>query len=169
MRRFDPEYAPMGALLDSGTFGRTLLLHNTNRNKAVPDSFRSELIVRDSLVHEVDVAWFMFGEEITEVTVPSPTPTSAAAERVVDPQVSIFRTGGGALVTEEVFVKNQVGHEVRREAGHPRRAADQHDSGYIDSLDWCCAVRVERHAARRVPTPNDLPEAPSRLLPAAMH
>jgi myo-inositol 2-dehydrogenase/D-chiro-inositol 1-dehydrogenase len=116
MRRFDPEYAPMKALLDGGTFGRTLLLHNTHRNKDVPDSFRSEMIVRDSLVHEVDVAWFMFGEEITEITVLSPTPTSAAAEGVVDPQVSIFRMAGGALVTNEVFVKNQVGYEVRCEA-----------------------------------------------------
>ena len=116
MRRFDPEYAPMKALLDGGTFGRTLLLHNTHRNKDVPDSFRSEMIIRDSLVHEVDVAWFMFGEEITEITVLSPTPTSAAAEGVVDPQVSIFRMAHGALVTNEVFVMNQVGYEVRCEA-----------------------------------------------------
>jgi myo-inositol 2-dehydrogenase/D-chiro-inositol 1-dehydrogenase len=116
MRRFDPEYARMKALLDAGRFGRLLLLHNTHRNKDVPDSFRSEMIVRDSLVHEVDVARFVFDEEITEVTVYSPTPTSAAAEGVVDPQVSVFRMAGGAVVTNEVFVKNQVGYEVRCEA-----------------------------------------------------
>ncbi|WP_082589112.1 Gfo/Idh/MocA family oxidoreductase [Nostocoides sp. Soil756] len=116
MRRFDPEYARLKALLDSQRFGRLLVLHNTHRNKDVPDSFRSEMIVRDSLVHEVDVARFLFGEEITEVTVYCPTPTSAAAEGVADPQVSVFRMAGGAVVTNEVFVRNQVGYEVRCEA-----------------------------------------------------
>lgn len=80
MRRFDPEYTQMKAMLDSGQLGRTLLLHNTHRNKTVPDSFRSEMIVRDSLVHEVDVARFIFGEEIVEITVVAGTPTGVAAE-----------------------------------------------------------------------------------------
>jgi myo-inositol 2-dehydrogenase/D-chiro-inositol 1-dehydrogenase len=116
MRRFDPEYARLKGLLDSGRLGRLLVLHNIHRNKDVPDSFRSEMIVRDSLVHEVDVTRFLFGEEIAEVTVYSPTPTSAAAEGVVDPQVSVFRMASGAVVTNEVFVRNQVGYEVRCEA-----------------------------------------------------
>jgi myo-inositol 2-dehydrogenase/D-chiro-inositol 1-dehydrogenase len=116
MRRFDPEYARLKAVLDSGRLGRTLLLHNTHRNKDVPDSFRSEMIVRDSLVHEVDVARFVFGEEITEITVLSPAPSGHAAEGVIDPQVSYFRMAGGAIVTNEVFVRNQVGYEVRCEA-----------------------------------------------------
>ncbi|WP_299444857.1 Gfo/Idh/MocA family protein [uncultured Phycicoccus sp.] len=123
MRRFDPEYVRLKTLVDSGRLGRLLVLHNTHRNKDVPASFRSEMIVRDSLVHEVDVARFVFGEEITEITVYSPTPTSAAAEGVVDPQVSVFRMAGGAVVTNEVFVKNQVGYEVRCEAVCERGSA----------------------------------------------
>jgi myo-inositol 2-dehydrogenase/D-chiro-inositol 1-dehydrogenase len=116
MRRFDPEYAQLKAMLDSGQFGRTLLLHNTHRNATVPDSFRSEMIVRDSLVHEVDVARFVFGEEIVEITVLAGTPTGVAAEGVLDPQVSLFRMAGGGLVTSEVFVNCRVGYEVRCEA-----------------------------------------------------
>ncbi|MDF2145148.1 Gfo/Idh/MocA family protein [Knoellia sp. p5-6-4] len=117
MRRFDPEYVQMKQVLDSGQLGRTLLLHNIHRNKSVPDpSFRSEMIVRDSLVHEVDVARFLFGEEVTEITVLSPTPTSAAQEGVRDPQVALFRMEGGGMVTSEVFVNAQVGYEVRCEA-----------------------------------------------------
>ncbi len=68
--------------------GRTLLLHNTHRNKSVPGLFRTEMIVRDSLVHEVDVARFMFGEEITSIHVLSPAPTGYAVEGVVDPQMA---------------------------------------------------------------------------------
>jgi myo-inositol 2-dehydrogenase/D-chiro-inositol 1-dehydrogenase len=116
MRRFDPEYEQLKTMLDSGALGRTLVLHNTHRNRTVPESFRSEMIVRDSLVHEVDVARFLFGEEIEEITVLTPTPTGEAPEGVLDPQVALFRMSGGAIVTNEVFVNCAVGYEVRCEA-----------------------------------------------------
>ena len=117
MRRFDPEYARLKGLLDSGRWGRTLLLHQVHRNKSVPNpDFRSEMIVRDSLVHEVDCARFLLGEEITSVQVISPTPTTHALAGVVDPQISIFRTESGAVVTNEVFVNSRTGYEVRCEA-----------------------------------------------------
>jgi myo-inositol 2-dehydrogenase/D-chiro-inositol 1-dehydrogenase len=116
MRRFDPEYAAMKRMLDAGEIGRLLLLHNVHRNKAVPPGFRSEMIVRDSLVHEVDVCRWLFGEEIAEVTVHSPAPSSYAEDGVVDPQVAVFRMAGGGMATTEVFVNCGVGYEVRCEA-----------------------------------------------------
>jgi len=117
MRRFDPEYAAVRAALASGRHGRLLVLHNTHRNRSVPNvDFRSEMIVRDSLVHEVDASRFLFGEEVVEVTVLSPAPSGHAGPGVVDPQVAIFAMSGGGLVTNEVFVNSQVGYEVRFEA-----------------------------------------------------
>jgi len=117
MRRFDPEYVAVRAALASGVHGRLLLLHNTHRNRAVPNAdFRSEMIVRDSLVHEVDASRFLFDEEVVEVTVLSPAATTHAGPGVVDPQVALFRMAGGGLVTNEVFVNSQVGYEVRFEA-----------------------------------------------------
>jgi myo-inositol 2-dehydrogenase/D-chiro-inositol 1-dehydrogenase len=38
MRRFDPQYAQLKAALESGRFGRLLLVHNIHRNKDVPAS-----------------------------------------------------------------------------------------------------------------------------------
>lgn len=117
MRRFDPEYAVMKALLDSGDYGRTLLLHNVHRNKSAPGAdFRSEMIVRDSLVHEVDVSRFLFGDEVSSVQMLSPAATSFALEGVADPQIAIFRMAGGGMAITEVFVNCQVGYEVRCEA-----------------------------------------------------
>jgi myo-inositol 2-dehydrogenase/D-chiro-inositol 1-dehydrogenase len=117
MRRFDPEYAAMKRLLDSGSLGRPLLLHNVHRNKEAPSpAFRSEMIVRDSLVHEVDVARWLFADEIATVTVFTPTATSRAPQGVSDPQVSVFAMRNGAVVTNEVFVNSQLGYEVRCEA-----------------------------------------------------
>ena len=116
MRRFDPEYAAMKSMLDSGELGRLLLVHNVHRNKDVPDSFRSEMTVRDSMVHEVDVCRWLFGEEIVEITVHSPAPATQAQEGVVDPQVAVFRMAGGGMATSELFVRCTVGYEVRCEA-----------------------------------------------------
>lgn len=117
MRRFDPEYAEVRSVLAGGSIGRTVLLHNVHRNASVPGAdFRSEMIVRDSLVHEIDVARFLFGEEVVAIQVMSPRSTSHAAAGVVDPQVAIFTMAGGGLVTNEVFVNSQVGYEVRCEA-----------------------------------------------------
>lgn len=117
MRRFDPEYVQLRRMVASGRWGRTLLLHQTHRNRSVPNpDFRSEMIVRDSLVHEVDCARWLLGEEIVSVQVISPAPTSHALEGVVDPQVSIFRMSSGAVVTNEVFVNSRTGYEVRCEA-----------------------------------------------------
>lgn len=117
MRRFDPEYAELHSVLSGGSLGRTLLLHNVHRNASVPNAdFRSEMIVRDSLVHEVDVARFLFGEEVVAIQVLSPASTSHASAGVVDPQVAIFTMAGGGVVTNEVFVNSQVGYEVRCEA-----------------------------------------------------
>ena len=116
MRRFDPEYAALKQLLDSGDLGRTLLLHNVHRNKTVAATFRSEMIVRDSLVHEVDVARWLFGEEIARITVHAPKPTGLVADGVLDPQFAVFEMASGAIADVEVFVNFQVGYEVRCEA-----------------------------------------------------
>jgi myo-inositol 2-dehydrogenase / D-chiro-inositol 1-dehydrogenase len=116
MRRFDPEYAELKHLLASGELGRTLLLHHVHRNKAVPPSFRSEMIVRDSLVHEVDISRWLFGEEIISVTVVAPRASGNVPGDVLDPQVAIFEMSGGGLVTSEVFVNARLGYEVRCEA-----------------------------------------------------
>ncbi|MEU4602960.1 Gfo/Idh/MocA family oxidoreductase [Kribbella sp. NPDC023972] len=123
MRRFDPEYAALKQLLDSGELGRTLLLHNVHRNKSVPATFRSEMIVRDSLVHEVDVARWLFDAEITRITVHAPKPTSLGGEGVLDPQLAVFELANGAIADVEVFVNFQVGYEVRCEAVAERGSA----------------------------------------------
>src|ERR1700704_6185818 len=78
MRRFDHEYAQLKALLDGGEWGQPLLVHCVHRNPAVPPSFDSAMVVKDSLVHEVDVTRFLLGEEILSVRIIRPTPNPAA-------------------------------------------------------------------------------------------
>lgn len=125
MRRFDPEYAQLKALLDAGEFGRALVLHCVHRNPAVPASFDSSMIVKDSLVHEVDVTRFLFGEEITSVQILRPATNPGAPQGIQDPQIAIMRTSTGKHVDVELFVTTGVGYEVRTEL------VGEHGSAFI--------------------------------------
>ena len=85
MRRFDPEYQQLKALIDGGELGQPLVMHCVHRNPAVPPSFDSAMIVKDSLVHEVDVTRFLFGEEIASVQIIRPAAESRGAGRASGP------------------------------------------------------------------------------------
>jgi myo-inositol 2-dehydrogenase / D-chiro-inositol 1-dehydrogenase len=123
MRRFDHEYAQLKALLDGGELGRPLVLHCVHRNPAVPQSFDSSMVVRDSLVHEVDVTRFLFDEEITSIQIVKPTPNTLAPRGLQDPQIAIMRTASGRHVDVELFVTTGVAYEVRTEVVGERGSA----------------------------------------------
>ena len=115
MRRFDPEYAELKALIDSGGIGEPLVVHCAHRNAAVPPHFTSEMMVNDSVVHEVDVTRFLLDEEIAAVTVLRPRATRHAVSGQSDPLLVLFETTGGRMVDVECFVSTGVGYEVRTE------------------------------------------------------
>jgi myo-inositol 2-dehydrogenase / D-chiro-inositol 1-dehydrogenase len=115
MRRFDPEYQQLKALIDGGELGQPLVMHCAHRNPAVPPSFDSAMIVKDSLVHEVDVTRFLLGEEIASVQIIKPMANRGAPRGLQDPQIAIFQTVSGRHVDVEVFVTTGVAYEVRTE------------------------------------------------------
>ena len=115
MRRFDAEYVALRKLIADGGLGNPLLVHCTHRNRALGDHFNSELMIRDSVVHEVDAVRFLLDEEITSVQVIKGVPTSIAPPGTSDPMLVIFETESGRIVTDEIYVRSQVGYEVRTE------------------------------------------------------
>jgi myo-inositol 2-dehydrogenase/D-chiro-inositol 1-dehydrogenase len=115
MRRFDHEYEQLKALIESGELGRPLVMHCAHRNPVVPPGFDSSMIVKDSLVHEVDVTRFLFDEEITSVQIVKPSANPGAPVGLQDPQIAIFATESGRHVDVEVFVTTGVAYEVRTE------------------------------------------------------
>lgn len=115
MRRFDHEYAALKTLIQGGELGTPLVMHCVHRNASVPAYFDSSMIVRDSLVHEVDVTRFLFGEEITSIQIITPSANPAAPQGLRDPQIALFTTESGKHVDVEVFVTTGVAYEVRTE------------------------------------------------------
>jgi myo-inositol 2-dehydrogenase/D-chiro-inositol 1-dehydrogenase len=115
MRRFDPEYAQLRTLIASGEIGDALVVHCVHRNAAVPPHFTSEMMITDSVVHEVDVARFLLDEEIAAVTVLRPKATRHALAGQFDPLLVTFEMASGRIVDVECFVSTGVAYEVRTE------------------------------------------------------
>ena len=123
MRRFDAEYVALKKLITEGGLGNPLMLHCTHRNQMVGDHFNSEFMIRDSVVHEVDVARFLLDEELASVQVIKGAATSIAPAGTADPMLVVFETESGRLVTDEIYVRSQVGYEVRAEVVGERGSA----------------------------------------------
>ena len=123
MRRFDAEHEQLRALVASQELGRPLFLHCAHRNATTPPNFGSEMLILDSVVHEVDSTRFLLGEEITAITVLRPGRTSHAPEGLQDPQFVLMETESGALVDVEIFVNTTFGYEVRTELVAERGSA----------------------------------------------
>lgn len=146
MRRYDSEFLELKALLDSGRFGRTLMLHCRHRNASSPPGFTSAMVINDSVVHEVDTIRWLLEQEITAVTVLRPTPSSAAPEALSDPQLVVFETSEGAVVDVEIFVNCGWGYQVQCEAvceSGSARVGDGHAMVTHTAGRWGGAVHAD--------------------------
>ncbi len=115
MRRFDPGYRVLKARLEAGDAGEPLIAYSTHRNPAVPPSFDSEMVIKDTVVHDVDTIRWLLGQELVRATVLRPRVTSRAAEGVQDPQIVLFETDRGVHVNVEAFVNAGYGYDIRCE------------------------------------------------------
>jgi myo-inositol 2-dehydrogenase / D-chiro-inositol 1-dehydrogenase len=115
MRRYDDGYRDLKRRLGEGEIGAALVVHCVHRNADIPPSFDQRLALTDSVVHEVDVARWLLGEEIAAVTVVAGRPTRRAPSGVRDPQVVLLETESGVLVNVESFLRAQYGYDVRCE------------------------------------------------------
>ena len=115
MRRYDDGFRALKAATDDGRVGRPLLLHCRHRNAEPPPGFTSDMMITDSVVHDIDVTRWLLGQEIVAATVYTPRPSSLAPEGLQDPQMVLLETSDGVLVDVESFVTCKFGYDIRYE------------------------------------------------------
>jgi myo-inositol 2-dehydrogenase / D-chiro-inositol 1-dehydrogenase len=115
MRRYDDGFRAMKEALEAGQVGRALLLHCRHRNAAVPPGFTSDMMITDSVVHDIDVTRWLLGQEVEAANVLTPRPSSKAPEGLQDPQLVLLETAEGVLVDVESFVNCRYGYDIRYE------------------------------------------------------
>jgi myo-inositol 2-dehydrogenase/D-chiro-inositol 1-dehydrogenase len=114
MRRFDAEYAQLKALVDSGDAGALLALHCAHRNPAVAATYTEQMLITDSVVHELDVVPWLAGSGIRSIEVRKPRRNRLSS--FADPQIVLLELEDGVLADVEINVNVRFGYQVRTEA-----------------------------------------------------
>jgi myo-inositol 2-dehydrogenase/D-chiro-inositol 1-dehydrogenase len=115
MRRYDEQYRAMKAIVAGGEIGAPLLMHAAHRNPSVPDHYTSDMIINDSTVHDIDVARFMFDQEVAAVRVLTPKTSRKARAGFNDPLLVLLEMADGVLVDVEASVNAGFGYDIRGE------------------------------------------------------
>lgn len=110
MRRFDPSYAEIKALLTRGELGKALMFHCFHRNVSPAYDFRAEMAICNSAPHEFDVARWMLDSDYKSISVFRPQGGGATA-----PVFMVLETLAGQLVNIEVNISATYGYDVRGE------------------------------------------------------
>jgi myo-inositol 2-dehydrogenase/D-chiro-inositol 1-dehydrogenase len=111
MRRYDAGYVELRRALAAGELGAARMLHCVHRNASSPPAFTSSMLITSSAAHEIDIARWLFDDEIVAVTVYRPW----CSGELQDPQLLILQLASGVLVDVEVFVNAGYGYDVRCE------------------------------------------------------
>ena len=113
MRRFDPAYVEMKAVLQSGKLGRPLFFHCVHRNLSAPPWFDSKMAISNSAVHEIDISRWLLEEELASIQVFQPATSTPTA--TVAPVFLVMRTASGKIVNVENNNNGGYGYDVKGE------------------------------------------------------
>ena len=116
MRRFDAGYAKLRELISSGSQGELLGLHCAHRNPSVPDTYHNDMLIFDSVVHEIDVVRFLTDSPIKSVEVKHMKRNALSPNGLQEPILALLETESGVLATVEMNVSVQFGYQVKTEA-----------------------------------------------------
>lgn len=133
MRRFDPSYRQLKAVLDSGEVGEPLIMHSRHRNPSVPPHYTWDMAINDTAIHDIDTMRWLLGEELVTVRVDKPKKTRNRAEHLQDPLVLILTSASGVWIDVEIFVNNQHAYDIQCEAVAETGTVRLTDQNLIDT------------------------------------
>jgi myo-inositol 2-dehydrogenase / D-chiro-inositol 1-dehydrogenase len=152
-RRFDPSFRALHQRLRDGEIGRLELLSITSRDPAPPPPgyiASSGGLFRDMMIHDLDMARFLLGEEPVELYAAASVLVDPAigAAGDVDTAVVVLRTASGALA--------QISNSRRAAYGYDQRVEAHGASGMLRA-DNMMATSVHHANARGFTTDPALP------------
>lgn len=116
MRRFDAGYESLRGLIQNKQQGELLGLHCAHRNPEVPESYHNDMLIFDSVVHEIDVVRFLTDSPIHSVEVKHMKRNSNNHAGFNDPILVLLKTDSEVLATVEMNVSVKFGYQVKTEA-----------------------------------------------------
>ena len=116
MRRFDEGYVELQKQISGNSLGELLALHCAHRNPSVPDWYGNEMLIADSVSHEIDIVRFLTNSPIVSAEVKQLKRNKLAPERLNEPILVLLETESGVIATVEMNVSVQFGYQVITEA-----------------------------------------------------
>jgi len=116
MRRFDPSYRQLKAILDSGELGDVLIMYSRHHNPTVPERYTWDMTINDTGIHDIDTVRWLLGEEIVTARVDKPKKTRHRFPHLHDPLVLILTSASGVWIDVEIFVNNRHSYDIQCEA-----------------------------------------------------
>jgi myo-inositol 2-dehydrogenase / D-chiro-inositol 1-dehydrogenase len=145
MRRFDPSYTDLKAVVASGELGDILVSHCVSRTVEAYPGGDSASTVTNAAIHELDIVPWLLDSPIVEVSWHCGKTSSRSGIRQ-DPQIMLLRTASDVMVTVEVFLNAQYGYDTRCEVVGEVGAA---------ALTLPARVVLDRQRARGVGYPEN--------------
>jgi myo-inositol 2-dehydrogenase / D-chiro-inositol 1-dehydrogenase len=115
MRRFDKGYRQIKAVIEDGKIGEPLMLHCVHRNRIPGPKHTTEMNIKNSVIHEIDVLRWLLDEDYKTAQVLMPKSSRLAEEGLSDPQIVLLETKSGVRIDVESFVNCQYGYDVQCE------------------------------------------------------
>ena len=152
-RRFDPHFAALKRRLDAGEIGKLEMLTILSRDPSPPPAdyvARSGGLFRDMMIHDLDMARFLLGEEPVEIF--------AAASNLVDPAIGAAGDVDTAMVTLRTASGKicQISNSRRATYGYDQRI-EAHGAGGMLRAGNMTATTVELADGRGFATDPALP------------
>ncbi len=124
MRRFDEGYIELQKQISGGALGELLALHCAHRNPSVPEWYGNDMLIADSVSHEIDIVRFLTGSPIVSAEVKQLKRNKLAPERLNEPILVLLETESGVIATVEMYVSVQFGYQVITEAVFQRGVSE---------------------------------------------
>lgn len=116
MRRFDPGYMELRDIVAQQPYGDLLALRCQHRNPAVPEGYTNEMLIPDSVVHEIDTVRFLTNSPIVAVEVKHLKRNSKNFAHLHEPILAFLETESGVVADVEMNVSVGFGYQVKTEA-----------------------------------------------------
>lgn len=116
MRRFDPGYMELREIIAAHPYGELLALRCQHRNPAVPEGYTNEMLIPDSVVHEIDTVRFLTDSPIVAVEVKHLKRNSKNFPHLKEPILAFLETETGVIADVEMNVSVGFGYQVKTEA-----------------------------------------------------
>lgn len=115
MRRYDPDFVELRGVVEAGDLGAPLLMYCAHRMGSVPDGYTTRQVINDAIVHEIDTARWLFGDEIESVQVLPSRQNPNSSGDLLDPLVTILKNNSGVLIVVEASANGRYGYDITGE------------------------------------------------------